>query len=289
MRFEDDVINRTVKKLLNGEDYREEIINSINAVFFDFTIDFFKKIVEAKFNGNELNMKWYKKYFIKSDEFSPEEVAIYAGLNKKTITNIYGKASKKIVLNAAKDNFKYLRNLLTELEEDINQELAINISISYNEVTVNLSLSESLLVMNALATKKLQIRGGAWSSIGKKVEKPLLDKLCKLAGVPKQNIDNKIFHKDKSKSFDREVDYKLIDCNGKVYRIEVKLMGKGNPESADMTIARDTDIFVADTLSKQNCNQLESLGIEYLILKDNEDILSDFKQILSKLKIPNKE
>ena len=49
--------------------------------------------------------------------------------------------------------------------------------------------TESLIVINALATKKLQIRGGAWSSIGKKVEKPLVDELCRLAGVPAENID----------------------------------------------------------------------------------------------------
>ncbi len=286
MRYEDDVISRTVIKLLNGLDYRDEIINSINAVFFDFTVDFFKKIVYAKFNGKEMNMKWYKKYFIKSENFSPDEVAIYAGLNKKTITNIYGTATKKVVLDAAKEHFKYLRNLLSELEDDSNQGLAVTISISYNDVDVKLSLSESLLVINALATKKLQIRGGAWSSIGKKVEKPLLDKLCELAGVPNKNIDNKIFVKDKNKSFDREVDYKLIDRDGKIYRIEVKLMGKGNPESADATIARDSDIFVADTLSQQNCNQLAARGIEYLILKDNDNIVTDFVSILKKLNIP---
>ena len=45
-------------------------------------------------------------------------------------------------------------------------------------------------------------------------------------------------------------------------------MGKGNPESADATIARDSDIFVADTLSEQNWNQLAARGIEFLGVKD---------------------
>ena len=34
-------------------------------------------------------------------------------------------------------------------------------------------------------------------------EKPLIDKLCELVGVPASNIDNSHFHKDRSKSFDR--------------------------------------------------------------------------------------
>ena len=172
------------------------------------------------------------------------------------------------------------------MEADSISGLEISIKISYKEVTVDLSLSESLLVINALATKKIQIRGGAWSSIGKKVEKPLLDKLCELAGVPNKNIDNSHFIKNKDKPFDREVDYKLISEENKTYRIEVKLMGKGNPESADATIARDSNIFVADTLSEQNCNQLKSRGVKYLILKDNPDAVKDFKNILKELNIP---
>jgi hypothetical protein len=64
-------------------------------------------------------------------------------------------------------------------------------------------------------------------------------------------------------------------------------MGKGNPESADATIARDSDIFVADTLSQQNKNQLKSRNIKYLVLKNNKNIISDFKEILIKLEIPH--
>ena len=59
-----------------------------------------------------------------------------------------------------------------------------------------------------------------------------------------------------------------------------------NPESADATIARDSDIFIADTLSEQNCNQLAARGVEYLILKENTDCINDFKQILKRLDIP---
>ncbi|MBR0252394.1 MAG: CfrBI family restriction endonuclease [Synergistaceae bacterium] len=185
------------------------------------------------------------------------------------------------------NNFDYLYSLITELENDKDNGLAITIKISYNNVTVELSLIESLLVINALATKKIQIRGGAWSSIGKKVEKPLVDELCKLAGVPKKNINNQTFKRNKELSYDREVDYKLISKDGKIYRLEVKLMGKGNPESADATIARDSNIFIADTLSEQNFSQLSERGIEYLILKDNKNSLRDFIQILKKLNIPN--
>ena len=44
--FEREVIENTVDKLIKGEDYREEIINSINVAFFDFCLLFFKKVVD---------------------------------------------------------------------------------------------------------------------------------------------------------------------------------------------------------------------------------------------------
>lgn len=286
MTFEKKIILKTIDRLIEGKDYREEIIQSINAIFLDFTINFFKEIVKAKINSESITIDWYKKYFINDNNFDSNEVAIFAGLNKKTITNVYGHVTKNIVINAANENFEYLAKLISELEKDEVNGININITLSYHDVNVNLSLVESLIVINAIATKKIQIRGGAWSSIGKEVEKPLIDKLCELAGVDKKNIDNSHFHKDKKKLFDREVDYKLISKSGRVYRIEVKLMGHGNPESADATIARDSDIFIADTLSDQNKSQLESLGIKYLVLKNNLNSLNDFKKILNELDIP---
>lgn len=289
MTFANEIISNTIEKLIKGQDYREEVIKSINAVFLDFTVDFFKKIVQAKMSDERITLDWYKENFINSDEYSADEAAIFAGLNKKTITNMYGTATKEVVLNVANENFEYLTNLISALETDANNGLAISIKISYKDITVELSLTESLLVINALATKKIQIRGGAWSSIGKKVEKPLIDKLCEMCQVPAANIDNSHFKKDKAKDFDREVDYKLISKSGKIYRIEVKLMGKGNPESADATIARDSDIFIADTLSVQNCNQLKSRGVDYLILKNNDNVLTDFKAILRNRDIPYEE
>ena len=192
------------------------------------------------------------------------------------------------MLDAANNNFEYLRAMLAELENDSDNDLAVTLSISRNDITVNLSLTESLIVINALATKKLQIRGGAWSAIGKKVEKPLVDELCRMAGVPNENIDRRNFVRNRSLDYDRETDYKLISRNGKVYRVEVKLMGRGNPESADMTIARDSDIFIADTLSEQNKAQLRANGTRYLMLRGNPRILDGFIEILDNLDIPHK-
>lgn len=190
---------------------------------------------------------------------------------------------KKIAIDVSRTNYEYIKQLVDDIGTG---EINIKISLTYNNIHVDLDLQESLIVINALATKKVAIRGGAWSSIGKKVEKPLIDKLCEISKVPAKYIDNKNFKKDKTKDVDREIDYKLFSRSGKMYRIEVKLMGRGNPESADVVIARDTAILVADTLSQQNKNQCKQLNVEYVELKGNNNIKQDFEAVLQRLDIP---
>ena len=56
--FEDEVIQSTIEKLIRGDDYREEIINSINVAFFDFSLNFFKKILDAKLHSKKVNLEW---------------------------------------------------------------------------------------------------------------------------------------------------------------------------------------------------------------------------------------
>lgn len=286
MRFDSVIIQSVVTKLLQGQDYREEVINAINLEFLDFALDFFKAILEAKMQDCALNLEWYKTHFINNANIKPDEVAIYAGMNKKTISNIYGSATKEVVLNVANANIDYLESLLTLLG-DSSDNIGIILKITYKNIAVELNLSESLLVINALATKKIALRGGAWSSIGKRVEKPLMLALCEKCGVKQEFINAEVFSKNKALDFDREVDFKLYNVDKtKEYRVEVKLMGKGNPESADAVIARDSHIFIADTLSEQNKRQLKALGIEFLELKNNERILLDFMNILKNLQIP---
>ena len=286
--FEEKFISATVEKLLDGQDYRQEIVNDINVKFFDFTLKFFKKIVDVKLNDAQINLDWYKKIFLSEINYSKDEVAIHAGINLKTITNIYGGASRQIVIDVANQNYDYLKNLIRQLEVDGTDALNIQIKITKNGVSVDLNLSESLIVLNALATKKISLRGGAWSAVGKRVEKPLLIRLCELCGVPEKYYNAENFVRDRMLDVDREVDFKLYDKNFNEYRCEVKLMGKGNPESADAVIARDTNIFIADTLSEQNKNQLNQRKIFWLELKNHvvEENILRFKKILEELNIP---
>ena len=86
----------------------------------------------------------------------------------------------------------------------------------------------------------------------------------------------------------REVDFYLLPPDGSQAKCEVKLMGSGNPESADAVIARDSKVFVASTLSNTNTTQLDSLGVLWTELQTRNGFIR-FQETLKHLNIPHSE
>ena len=277
-------VKNIIKKLIKGEDYRIEVITLIDVRFLEFTISFFKDIVDAKLKNKDITVDWYKKSFL-DPSLPTKDIAINSGLNKKTIHNMFNSSTKEIVINAANDNYKLLYQSIKRLI-DTENDLDLILTVKFKGVSVDLNISESLIVINALAVKRSELRGGLWSMAGKRVEKPLMQTLCMLYEVPKECYKSKIKGgKDKNSDFEREVDFYLIK-NSKNYTCEVKLMGKGNPESADGPLARDSDVFVADKLSEKNKKWLDKSNIEWLELK-SKDGFRKFDKVLNNLKIPH--
>lgn len=284
MTLTEQVAKNIIRKLLKGEDYRIEVVTLINAEFLQFAIDFFKKIVEAKLQSKDITVDWYKEAFL-NPNLPANEIAVNSGLNKKTIHNMFNSSTKEIIIDAANEHYDVLYESIKNLVET-EHELDLTLTIKFKGVSVDLSVSESLIVINTLAVKRAELRGGLWSSAGKRVEHPLMLTLCKLYSVDESNY-KAVFKKDKNKGFDREVDFYLIK-DSKEYLCEVKLMGRGNPESADAVIARATNIFVADKLSIQNKNQLDDLGINWVELRC-ENGYKRFKKALENLGIPHND
>ncbi|MDR2658986.1 MAG: CfrBI family restriction endonuclease [Spirochaetaceae bacterium] len=286
MRLTNKVAKNIITKLIKGLDYRMEVVSIINAEFLQFAIDFFKQVVEAKLCAGSITTDWYKSAFL-DGKLSPDEIAINSGLNKKTIHNMYNSSTKEIVINAANQHYEQLYSIIESLCEN-EAGLDLTLTITLNDVSVKLNISESLIVINTLAVKRAALRGGAWSTAGKQVEKFLLLTLCKLYSVSDNNYDSQ-FRRDRSKDVDREIDFYLKD-NDKKYRCEVKLMGQGNPESADAIFARGTNIFVADKLSNQNKKQAEELKTYWVELHSKDgDGYKRFKNVLEALKIPHSD
>lgn len=64
MTLTEQVTKNIIKRLLNSQDYRIEIVALINAQFLQFAIDFFKQVIEAKLKNENVTIDWYKKEFL---------------------------------------------------------------------------------------------------------------------------------------------------------------------------------------------------------------------------------
>lgn len=285
--FTQTTLKNVLEALFKGQDYRNEVTGIITDQFLRHCIDFFKLIVEAKIDDEQITLDWYKKHFVNNTKLNKADIAINSGINMKTIKNQKGSEAKNVVIDASKENYEDLKNIISELIST-EPDLDIKLTIKYNNVSVDLTLNETLVVINSLAVKRAAIRGGAWSEIGKNIEKPLMLALCKLYSIPRKHIDDSYTKADYTKDktvYSREIDFYLKDENLNELLCEVKLMGKGNPESADAVIARGTNIFVADTLSETNRRQLDDLNVHWIELR-SEIGFKKFKSILEKCKIP---
>ena len=198
---------------------------------------------------------------------------------------MFNSGTKEIVVSASEDNYDTLVNSISHLIEE-NDTIDLKLMIKFNNVSVELNLNESLIVITSLAVKRAAITGGAYSAIGKNVEWPLMLTLCKLYNVPNENYNMKIEGGGTASygDFEREIDF-FLSKNGINYKCEVKLMGKGNPEVADAVIARESTVFVADKLSDTNKTQLNSLDVSWVELRI-ENWFKRFKNVLEKLEIP---
>jgi hypothetical protein len=277
------IVKEIITKVLNASDYRIHVVSLINAEFLSFAIDFFKKVVKAKLDAKDITIEWYKKAFMNSST-TAEEYAINAGLNRKTIHNMYRSSKRQIVITASNEHFDDLYNSIQSLVES-DPEIDLTLTIKFRGVSVDLNVSESLIVINTLAVKRAALRGGAWSTVGKRVEKHLMLSLCKLYQVGDAYYNAEHFVRAHVEDVEREIDFYLKN-NGHEYKCEVKLMGQGNPESADAIIARDTNVFVADTLSDQNKAQCDQLGVHWIACRDDNGF-KRFGTVLSQLGIPH--
>jgi CfrBI restriction endonuclease len=287
MEIEKLITSRIISLLLRGEDYRVEVLSLINSEFIEFMNDFLSEVAKAKSENDDEERDWYAEKFL--DESLPkDQIAINSGLNMKTISNMFNSSTKELVLKASLNHYEVLRSTLEEFAESLEEEFC-NLQWSSNSKHGKLSLVETFLIINTLAVKRAAIRGGAWSAIGKRVEKPLMLTLCEIFQVPKENYDVKIKNKTASQDdFVREIDFYLRkdQINSSQFKCEVKLMGHGNPESADAVIARDSAIFVADKLSDTNKKQLNSLKVKWVELRSENGFMR-FGDVLTDLGIPH--
>ena len=275
-----DTVREILERSLSGHDHRGVIIDRIDELFINSVLEFFREVVDAKMRSQSISLDWYRQAFL-NPKLDTKEIMLMAGLNSKTVTNKRGSARKEIVIEEA----LYHHSKFLELVESLTaSDINIKLALMFKGVSVDLDLNESLVVINALAVRRAAIRGGAWSSAGKQVEVPLMETLCRLFGV-----DDTYYPSLNQKDYStRETDFYLTSPTfEKRVRCEVKLMGKGNPESADAIHARGTRVFVGSTLSDTNKRQFDDAGVYWTELQTPKGFLR-FGSTLQALGITHK-
>lgn len=274
----DETVEEIIRLALNGQDHRGVVVDIIDAAFVDDAVRFFQNVVSAKFETETITFDWYREHFL-DEEIDNAEFAWNSGLNLKTIQNRRGSQARQVVIDESLEHFDTFLELLESLTDE---DIGVDLSLTWRGVTVHLDLNETMVVINALAVRRAGRRGGVWSMVGKQAEAPLMETMCRVFEVAPR------FYSDSLSSDDsvREVDYYLLPPDGGRVRCEVKLMGAGNPESSDGPIARGSRVFVASTLSEQNKVVLESHNILWTQLQTDNGILR-FQDTLSELGIPH--
>ena len=273
-----DTVAEVIRRVLSGGDHRDVVVDLVDAAFVSDALNFFEQVAVAKIRDQHITPDWYRDNFL-STSLDKDDIAWNSGLNVKTITNKHRSSRRQIVIDEAMDHYDKFIDLVESLSDD---SVNIDLALTLRGVTVHLNLNESLVVINAIAVRRAAIRGGAWSALGKNVEAPLMETMCRIFGVGAEYFTRAL---DTDNSL-REVDYFLISPNGNTAKCEVKLMGQGNPESADAIHARQSDVFVASTLSDLNKQQLDEAGILWTELQVPNGYLR-FGQTLSRLGIPH--
>ena len=273
-----DTAEEIIRLALNGQDHRGVIVDLIDATFVDDAVQFLQDVVNAKSETSTITFDWYREHFL-NEEIDKAEFAWNSGLNLKTIGNKRGSQARRVVIDESLEHFDKFLQLLESLTDD---DIGVDLSLTRSGVTVNLDLSETMVVINALAVRRAGRRGGTWSTLGKQVEAPLVETLCRTFDVAPTYF-TRALSDDNSL---REIDYYLISPNGRRTKCEVKLMGKGNPEGADAIHARESDVFLASTLSELNKTQLDNAGVLWTQLQTPNGFLR-FQNTLSALGIPH--
>jgi len=152
MTLTETVTKKIITRLIKSQDYRIEIVTLLNATFLQYAIDFFKKIVDAKLKNKDITIDWYKMEFL-NDKLRSDEIAINSGLNKKTISNMYNSATKEIVIEAANNHYDELYKAINDLA-DSEDEMNIILTLKFGRVSIDLNITESLIVINTLTVKR---------------------------------------------------------------------------------------------------------------------------------------
>ncbi len=266
-------IDKIIISVLKGKDYRPYVLATINKRFVDTVYSLLKTILEARKRNKSAD--WWADEFVNNLSISKKELLWFVGLNNKTVANMANTTARQVCIDLGKENINVMKMLINEIQKMHDGLPSIEIKLKYNKKEIILSEQESVLLLNTISSMKLTVQGGAWSEVGKKVEKKLLFTIFELLGIPPKNY---ILVSDemKKKGFvgNREIDGIILsDDQKKVIQIEFKLLGIGNPEIGDEALAREVGLFLVDRITTMMIAEGKKKGVNIIELRDPKALL----------------
>ena len=269
-----EFIGKIIYSILTGQDYRTYVLATINKRFFDKTQELISEVFEYKRRGDDWLEKLLDDTSKKRGKENKFKLLWFGGLNDKTVKNITGGTStKEVCLDLGKKNIKALQLLLEDFgkSDDLYQ---IKIIIKKEGEQVELNYLESLFFVNIISAMKLTIQGGAWSEVGKKIEKGLLYVIFRLLKIPDENyILTTDEMKKKGLVGNREIDAIVFSNDKKPLTIELKLLGIGNPEIGDEALARKVSLFFTDRLTDMMKEESEKIRVKVIEFRQKNSLL----------------
>ena len=251
--------------LTDGMNHRSAVFEDINRQFLKYAIDYFVEVARAKLNSEDVSEPDWYLATLNDGLATKEDLAIRTGMPIKTIENIRGSTRREVVLEEGLSNHRQLLRTMEELLALNQPDLILTIKVG--GVGIDLNVTESLVVINSLAVKRQQLSSGMWSAVGNAVERPLMVTLCELF-----EVEERFYRGGRSLDGRHQVDF-MLQRSGVEYRCEVKLNGRGNPESVTAAIARNPRIVVADHVSSQNRKTLDANQVAWVALSDPKGYL----------------
>lgn len=279
-----ELISKIIHSILTGEDYRTYVLATINKRFIDKVEELTAEIFKYKKQGDNWLEKLLEDTSKKGGKANKFKLLWYGGLNEKTVKNITGGTSKKeVCLEIGKQNLESFRLLLSEIGGESSYK--IEIIIKKDGGGVKLDDLESIIFVNIISAMKLTIQGGVWSEVGKQTEKILLYVIFTILKIPEEDYIL-IFDEMKEKGLveNREIDAIVFnrDEKPKPIKIELKLLGIGNPEIGDEALAREVDLFLIDRLSDMMKKESENRGVKVIEFKQKNPLKEIYKFFSSK-------
>jgi hypothetical protein len=249
-------LKRIVVLLLSSESHRPYLVALKTKIYIDF---FSSLLDEIGLNADATTP--FKKILI-DNQPDLDNKLWYSGINHKTVGDTYGSQGVPAKELALKEIGSNIRQIVRESKTSLK-----SITLEYNQgKIVTLNSEELLSLFLAISTRHASLKGGFASSFGKKVEKLFLITICKIFRVSDDNYY--AYDIQDEEGFNRETDFYFVN-NDKKFKCELKMMGKGNPEGADSLYARDTSIFIGETLSDTNKKQCEKNNVHWIELKNS--------------------